>query len=83
MQQKGLPLKKAIDLSVPRSQVLIKATNPQLPWMLSKETNAKLASLKKRKDQKAAAKRAAPLKTTEQVAGHPVRDKECPIILKK
>ena len=28
-------------------------------------------------------KRAAPLKTTEKVAGHPARDKECLIILKK
>jgi len=57
--------------------VLSKATNPQLPWMLSNATNAKIASLKTRKDQKAAAKRAAPLKTAEKVAGHQSMDKEC------
>ena len=130
MKKKGLPVKKAIDPSVPRktividdpkpsadkrklsktklrksssksghavgivdsvvtdnkrvhSQVLSKATNPQLSQMLSKATNAKLARLKTLKDQKAAAKRASPLKTTEKVAGHPASDKECSSILKK
>ena len=42
-----------------------------------------MASLKTRKDQKAAAKRAAPLKTAEKVVGHQAMDKECPLILKK
>jgi hypothetical protein len=35
--------------------------------------------LKTRKDQKAAVKRAAPLKTAENVAGHQSMDKECPM----
>jgi len=59
--------------------VLSKATNPQLPRMLSNATNAKIASLNSQKDQKAAAKRAASLKTAEKVAGHQSMDKECPM----
>ena len=47
--------------------------------MLSNATNAKIASLKTRKDKKAAAKRAAPLKTAEKVAGHQSMNKECPM----
>ena len=57
------------------SQVLSKATNPQLPRMLSNATNARIASLKTRKDQKAAAKRAAPLKTMGIVDSSPVPSK--------
>ena len=45
--------------------MLIEATNLQLPRTLSNATKAKIASLKTQKDQKAAVKRAAPLKTVE------------------